>query len=142
MVDLNELRVTPSLALSQLIGHTVPLASEKAQRIVDALNAIRKREDTMDLTFLRHRGRREAKEYLESSFKHIRREQALVRHELADLKSAVEEISRQCRELDNAIKSSEKAPVVIRREIPEVPENIHESEKNRPFFTRIFEAGE
>jgi endonuclease III len=65
-VDLNELRVTPAIELAQMIGDTVPLAAAKAQRIVDALNAVRRRQDTLDLSFLRQRGRREAREYLES----------------------------------------------------------------------------
>ena len=66
VVDLNELRVTPAMELADQIGDSVPLARQKAQRIVDALNAIRKRQDSLDLTFLRHRGRREAREYLEA----------------------------------------------------------------------------
>jgi endonuclease III len=65
-VDLNELRVTPAIELAQMIGDGVPLAELKARRIVDALNAVRRRQDTLDLSFLRLRGRREAREYLES----------------------------------------------------------------------------
>lgn len=66
VVDLNELRVTPAVELAEQIGDGVPLARAKAQRIVDALNAVRKRQDSLDLSFLRSRGRREAREYLES----------------------------------------------------------------------------
>lgn len=65
-VDLNELRVTPAMELAEAIGSGVPLAREKAQRIVDALNAVRRRQDKLDLSFLQQRGRREAREYLES----------------------------------------------------------------------------
>lgn len=65
-VDLNELRVTPAVELSHMIGDGVPLAGSKAQRIVDALNAVRRRQDALELGFLRQRGRREAREYLES----------------------------------------------------------------------------
>jgi endonuclease III len=65
-VDLNELRVTPAIELAQMIGDGVPLAELKARRIVAALNAVRRRQDTLDLSFLRQRGRREAREYLES----------------------------------------------------------------------------
>jgi len=65
-VDLNELRVTPAIELAQMIGDGVPLAELKARRIVDALNAVRRRQDSLDLGFLRLRGRREAREYLES----------------------------------------------------------------------------
>lgn len=65
-VDLNELRVTPAVELSHMIGDGVPLAGPKAQRIVDALNAVRRRQDALELGFLRQRGRREAREYLES----------------------------------------------------------------------------
>src|SRR5205085_6606996 len=66
VVDLNELRVTPPMELAEQIGDGVPLARQKAQKIVDALNAIRKRQDSLDLTFLKQRGRREAREYLEA----------------------------------------------------------------------------
>ncbi|MGQ9648742.1 MAG: endonuclease III domain-containing protein [Phycisphaerae bacterium] len=66
MVDLNELRVTPVSELARIINPLVPQAEAKAQRIVDALNDIRRRHDTLDLSFLKQRGRREAREYLES----------------------------------------------------------------------------
>jgi endonuclease III len=66
VVDLNELRVTPASELAEQIGDGVPLAVQKARRIVDALNAIRKRQDSLDLSFLKQRGRREAREYLEA----------------------------------------------------------------------------
>lgn len=66
MVDLNELRVTPAPELADLIGNGVPQAAEKAERIVRVLNEIRQRQDTLDLSFLKQRGRREAREYLES----------------------------------------------------------------------------
>lgn len=66
VVDLNELRVTPAMELTEQIGDSVPLARIKAQRIVEALNAVRKRQDSLDLTFLKQRGRREAREYLEA----------------------------------------------------------------------------
>lgn len=65
-VDLNELRVTPAIELAEMIGNGVPLARDKAQRIVDALNAVRRRQDKIDLSCLRQRIRREAREYLES----------------------------------------------------------------------------
>jgi endonuclease III len=66
MVDLNELRVTPSMELADLIGDGLPLRQQKAEWIVMALNEIRLREDTLDLSFLAQRGRREARDYLES----------------------------------------------------------------------------
>jgi len=66
MVDLNELRVTPALELAQIIGSAVPQAADKAQRIVAFLNDVRRRQDTLTLDFLRQRGRREVREYLES----------------------------------------------------------------------------
>jgi endonuclease-3 len=66
MVDLNELRVTPAVELAGTLGKKLPLAEQKAERVVSALNDIRRRQDTMDLTFLRQRGRRESREYLES----------------------------------------------------------------------------
>jgi endonuclease III len=66
MVDLNELRVTPAMELVEMIGSTVPQAREKAERIVRVLNEIRLRQDSLDLSFLKQRGRREAREFLES----------------------------------------------------------------------------
>jgi endonuclease III len=66
MVDLNELRVTPPMELAELLRESVPLARDKAQRIVDALNAVRRRQDKLDLSFLKQRGRREARDYLEA----------------------------------------------------------------------------
>jgi endonuclease III len=66
MVDLNELRVTPPMELADIIGTTVPQAREKAARIIRVLNEIRARQDSLDLSFLKQRGRREAREYLES----------------------------------------------------------------------------
>lgn len=66
MVDLNELRVTPPMELAEMIGTAVPQAREKADRIIRVLNEIRARQDTLDLSFLKQRGRREAREFLES----------------------------------------------------------------------------
>jgi endonuclease III len=66
MVDLNELRVTPVCELADTLSRWVPYAETKAQRIVDLLSDIRRRHDTLDLSFLRQRGRREGREYLES----------------------------------------------------------------------------
>lgn len=66
MVDLNELRVTPPLELAEMIGTTVSQARDKADRLIRVLNEIRIRQDALDLSFLKQRGRREAREYLES----------------------------------------------------------------------------
>ena len=66
VVDLNELRVTPVTELEELIADGVPLAASKARDIIAALNEIRRREDRLDLGFLAQRGRREARDYLES----------------------------------------------------------------------------
>lgn len=66
MVDLNEMRVTPVIELTAMIGNSLPNGEDKAGRIVMALNDVRRRQDTLDLSFLRQRGRREAREYLES----------------------------------------------------------------------------
>lgn len=66
MVDLNELRVTPPMELAEMIGTTVPQAREKADRIIRVLNEVRGRQDALDLSFLKQRGRREAREFLES----------------------------------------------------------------------------
>lgn len=66
MVDLNELRVTPPMELAEMIGTSVPQARDKAERIIHVLNEIRARQDALDLAFLKQRGRREAREFLES----------------------------------------------------------------------------
>lgn len=66
MVDLNELRVTPPMELADFIGNSVPQGLEKAHRVIRVLNEVRARQDALDLSFLRQRGRREAREYLES----------------------------------------------------------------------------
>ncbi|MHC4441431.1 MAG: hypothetical protein ACYTF1_06695 [Planctomycetota bacterium] len=66
MVDLNELRVTPTTELVHIFGSGFPLARQKAQCVIDSLNAIRRRQDALDLSFLKQRGRREARDYLES----------------------------------------------------------------------------
>jgi len=66
MVDLNELRVTPPMEIAEQIDGSVPMPGDKARRIVEALNAVRRRQDALDLSFLKQRGRREAREYLES----------------------------------------------------------------------------
>jgi endonuclease III len=66
MVDLNELRVTPPMELADLIGSSVPQGREKAYRVIRVLNEVRARQDALDLSFLKQRGRREAREYLES----------------------------------------------------------------------------
>lgn len=66
MVDLNELRVTPVNELARTLSQLVPQPEIKAQRIIQVLNDIRRRHDTLDLSFLKQRGRREAREYLES----------------------------------------------------------------------------
>jgi outer membrane biosynthesis protein TonB len=49
-----------------MIGTGVPMALQKSHWILDALNDIRKRQEILDLGFLKDRGRREAREYLES----------------------------------------------------------------------------
>ncbi|MCL2330137.1 MAG: hypothetical protein FWC56_02420, partial [Phycisphaerae bacterium] len=66
MVDLNELRVTPAVELAETIGTSLPQAREKADRIVRVLHEIRQRQDNLDLSFLKQRGRREAREFLDS----------------------------------------------------------------------------
>jgi endonuclease III len=66
MVDLNEMRVTPAIELEEMFASSLPDAEDKARRIVSVLNDIRRRQDTLDLSFLAQRGRREARDYLES----------------------------------------------------------------------------
>lgn len=66
MVDLNEMRVTPAIELAEMFASSLPDAEDKARRIVSVLNDIRRRQDTLDLSFLAQRSRREARDYLES----------------------------------------------------------------------------
>lgn len=66
MVDLNELRVTPTYELADIIGKNFPFALDKARRILAALNEIRRQHDTLDLSMLAERGRRDARAYLDS----------------------------------------------------------------------------
>lgn len=66
MVDYNELRVTPWVELSEILRPELPDADRKARDLSDALNAIYDRYSTVDLSALRDKPVREAREYLRS----------------------------------------------------------------------------
>lgn len=65
-VDLNELRVTTPKEMVAMMGGRIPDAIAKAQEINDVLNEIVRREDKLDLTVLKPKKVREAREYLET----------------------------------------------------------------------------
>ncbi|MFQ6048940.1 MAG: hypothetical protein ACE5K7_06215 [Phycisphaerae bacterium] len=66
MVDYNELRVASPKELVELLGRDFPQAEQKAKDINKLLNAIFDRQHCLDLTFLRNKTRREARQYLAS----------------------------------------------------------------------------
>jgi len=64
-VDLNELRVASPREMVQLLGEDFPNALEKARDINSILNEVFNRQHELDLTFLRDKTRRDAKDYLQ-----------------------------------------------------------------------------
>ncbi|MCH7802235.1 MAG: hypothetical protein IIC24_11945, partial [Chloroflexi bacterium] len=65
-VDLNDLRVTSAADICEIVGDKSPESVARAYAIRDALKEVFDRENKLDLDFLRERGRREARQYLES----------------------------------------------------------------------------
>jgi endonuclease III len=65
-VDLNDFRVTPPGDMVEMIGKSYPGALAKAKQLSRSLNGIFEREHCLDLSFLEQKGKREAREYLES----------------------------------------------------------------------------
>lgn len=65
-VDLNDLRVTRAADICEIIGNTSLESVARARAIRDALKEVFDRENNLSLDFLRDRGRREARQYLES----------------------------------------------------------------------------
>jgi len=65
VVDFNELRVSSPRELMGPLGKDFPQALEKARDINGMLNEIFNRQHDLDLTFLRNKSRREARQYLE-----------------------------------------------------------------------------
>ena len=65
-VDLNDLRVTPADDICEIIGTKSPEHTARARAMRDALKEVFIRENHLSLDFLRDRGRREARQYLES----------------------------------------------------------------------------
>ncbi len=66
MIDLNEVRVSTSREIAAVIRESVPNPMECARSISRSLNAIFDREHFVSLDRLREKGRREARQYLES----------------------------------------------------------------------------
>lgn len=66
MVDLNELRVTTPREIVLCVGEDLAEATAKAAEIRDVLGDIVKRQNRLDLSMLKDRGLREAREYLET----------------------------------------------------------------------------
>jgi endonuclease III len=65
VVDVNELRVSSPRELMGPLGQDFPQSLEKARDINGMLNEIFNRQHDLDLTFLRNKNRREARQYLE-----------------------------------------------------------------------------
>lgn len=66
MIDLNEVRVSTPREIAAVVRDFVPNAMECARGISLSLNGIYRRENTVDLGTLGAKGRREARQYLES----------------------------------------------------------------------------
>ena len=66
MVDWNEVRVSSAEQVGRALGDRIPQGLERAQRLIDALQAIYEREHRVSLDRLRSIGRREARDYLEA----------------------------------------------------------------------------
>jgi len=66
MVDLNEVRVATVAELSAILGAHLPNSVPVARNVCRALNSIYRREHRVSLDPLRDKGRREARQYLES----------------------------------------------------------------------------
>ena len=66
MIDLNEVRVSTSREIAAVIREFVPNPMECARSISRSLNAIFDRENFVGLARLGEKGRREARQYLES----------------------------------------------------------------------------
>ncbi|MBN1489722.1 MAG: hypothetical protein JXA69_07375 [Phycisphaerae bacterium] len=64
VVDLNDLRVTPWVEVTDVLQQDLPDAENRARMLVGALNAIYDRCATVTLAFLRGKSVREAREYL------------------------------------------------------------------------------
>lgn len=65
MVDWNEVRVSSAREVDAATGGTVPDGVARCQQLIDALNAIYDRENSLSLDGLRGMGVREARQYLE-----------------------------------------------------------------------------
>jgi len=66
MVDLNEVRVATVREIAAAIGQIVPNSTECARSVSRSLNDIFRRENRVSLDSLLEKGRREARQYLES----------------------------------------------------------------------------
>lgn len=66
VVDLNELRVTTAREMSGFVGESFPECKEKAEEIASVLSDIVAREGRLELSGLKQKKVREAREYLET----------------------------------------------------------------------------
>jgi hypothetical protein len=66
VIDHNDLRVTYASDIAQILGKTYPLAHERAERLLFALETIYRREYAVTLEGAAAKGKREARKYLES----------------------------------------------------------------------------
>jgi len=65
-VDLNELRVTTPREIVRMMGEDLPEVAAKAEEIGAVLRDVVRRQGRLDLSSLKDRGLREAREYLET----------------------------------------------------------------------------
>lgn len=65
-VDFNELRVSRSAEIVEILGKTFPEAEKVAQKIIAVLGEVYERRDSLDLSDLPQGSKREAKAFLES----------------------------------------------------------------------------
>jgi endonuclease-3 len=65
-VDFNELRVSQQEEIVEVLPGTLSEASARADRMIDNLQAIFDREDTLDLSRLRDASKREARQFISS----------------------------------------------------------------------------
>ncbi len=66
VVDWNEIRVSNVHEVAELLGDTGAESLRRSQNLLDALNAIYDRENSVSLERLKSLGRREARQYLET----------------------------------------------------------------------------
>jgi endonuclease III len=66
VVDHNDLRVTPLRVLIEYLNESVPQAAEKAERIRQALHGIFHKTNHLNITGLREKSKKDARDFLQS----------------------------------------------------------------------------